>query len=234
MGSPNGCASDTYWYFSNGAKAHGGSGGFAASDSFDEDYSASPDNWLISPAIELSGDSAVYTLQYFVSCDGFAGEHYELRLSTTDNLNTSFTEVLLSETLSNTSYEARVIDLSAYKGQTIYLAWHHCDCTDVMSLLLDTVTVIGAGGETPEPVPGDVNGAARLKQGMHSSFSAICSAWKLLRRNSLQRRISTAAVPLIRRMHCSSFALHSESAHKAARFKLLSAKAGETEQLTHS
>ena len=107
-----GAASDTYWYFSNGAKAHGGSGGFAASDSFDEDYSASPDNWLISPAIELSGDSAVYTLQYFVSCDGFAGEHYELRLSTTDNLNTSFTEVLLSETLSNTSYEARVIDLS--------------------------------------------------------------------------------------------------------------------------
>lgn len=160
-----GAASDTYWYFSNGAKAHGGSGGFAASDSFDEDYSASPDNWLISPAIELSGDSAVYTLQYFVSCDGFAGEHYELRLSTTDNLNASFTEVLLSETLSNTSYEARVIDLSAYKGQTIYLAWHHCDCTDVMSLLLDTVTVIGAGGETPEPVPGDVNGSGAIETG---------------------------------------------------------------------
>lgn len=153
------------WYFSNGAKAHGGSGGFAASDSFDEDYPASPDNWLISPAIELSGDSAVYTLQYFVSCDGFAGEHYELRLSTTDNLNASFTEVLLSETLSNTSYEARVIDLSAYKGQTIYLAWHHCDCTDVMSLLLDTVTVIGAGGETPEPVPGDVNGSGAIETG---------------------------------------------------------------------
>ena len=57
-----GAASDTYWYFSNGAKAHGGSGGFAASDSFDEDYSASPDNWLISPAVELSGDSAVFNI----------------------------------------------------------------------------------------------------------------------------------------------------------------------------
>lgn len=39
---------------------------------------------------------------------------------------------------------------------------------------------------------------------------------------------------VIRRMHCSFFALHSESVHKAARFRLLSAKAGETEQLTHS
>lgn len=158
-----GAASDTYWYFSNGAKAHGGSGGFAASDSFDEDYSATPDNWLISPAVELSGDNAVYTLQYFVSCDGFVGEHYELRLSTTDNLNASFTEVLLSETLSNTTYEARTIDLSAYKGQTIYLAWHHCSCTDVMTLLLDTITIIGAGGDTPEPVPGDVDGSGALE-----------------------------------------------------------------------
>ena len=37
--------------------------------------------------------------------------------------------------------------------------------TDVMSLLLDTVTVIGAGGETPEPVPGDVNGSGAIETG---------------------------------------------------------------------
>ena len=89
--------------------------------------------------------------------------------------------------------------LSAYKGQTIYLAWHHCDCTDVMSLLLDTVTVIGAGGETPEPVPGDVNGSGAIETGMHSLVLRYMLGGKLLRRNSLQRRISTAAVPLIRR-----------------------------------
>ena len=38
-----------------------------SSDSFDEDYSASPDNWLIAPAIELSGDSAVYTCLLYTS-----------------------------------------------------------------------------------------------------------------------------------------------------------------------
>ena len=29
--------------------------------------------------------------------------------------------------------------------------------------VLDTVTVIGAGGETPEPVPGDVNGSGTIE-----------------------------------------------------------------------
>ncbi len=172
--------------------------------------------------------------QYFVSCDGFAGEHYELRLSTTDNLNTSFTEVLLSETLSNTSYEARVIDLSAYKGQTIYLAWHHCDCTDVMSLLLDTVTVIGAGGEIPEPVPGDVNGSGAIETGMHSR-SPLYARRETLRRNSftaadfdgsgtVDQAGCTAHPSRCTRNRCIK-------RHGSGSFPQ---KAGETEQLTHS
>ena len=150
--SPN---SDNTWYFSSGSRAHGGAGGYAGSDSFDEDYPLTPNNYLISPSITLPDDISALTLSYYVSCDGYTGEHYTLYISTSGNSVSDFTEVLISETLSNTVYEERTVDLSAYAGQTIYLAWRHHECTDVMSLLLDTISIIGF--PAAEPIPGDVN-----------------------------------------------------------------------------
>ncbi len=149
--------SDTSWAFSSGWRAHGGSGGYAFSDSFDADFDVTPDNWLVSRAIELPENPDIL-LSYFVSCDGFAGEHYTLYISNGDNNAVDFTEVLISETLSNTSYEERIIDLSAYAGQTVYLAWRHHDCSDIMALLLDTISISLGSGEAPEPIPGDVDG----------------------------------------------------------------------------
>ena len=150
--SPN---SDNTWYFSSGSRAHGGAGGYAGSDSFDEDYPLTPNNYLISPSITLPDDISALTLSYYVSCDGYTGEHYTLYISTSGNSVSDFTEVLISETLSNTVYEERTVDLSAYAGQTIYLAWRHHECTDVMSLLLDTISIIGF--PAAEPILGDVN-----------------------------------------------------------------------------
>lgn len=149
--------SDTSWTFSSGWRAHGGSGGYAYSDSFDADFDVTPDNWLVSRAIELPENPDIL-LSYFVSCDGFAGEHYTLYISNGDDNAADFTEVLLSETLTNTSYEERLIDLSAYAGQTVYLAWRHHECSDIMSLLLDTISISLGSDEAPEPIPGDVDG----------------------------------------------------------------------------
>lgn len=150
-------SSDTDWYFSSGAKAHGGSGGYAASSSFDEDYEVFPNNYIISRAITIPADANDPTLSYFISCDGYTGEHYSLYISTTGNSMPDFTEVLVYETLSNTQYEERIVDLSAYVGQTIYLAWRHHGCSDVMNLKLDTISITSFEEETIGN-PYDLNG----------------------------------------------------------------------------
>ncbi len=150
-------SSDTDWYFSSGAKAHGGSGGYAASSSFDEDYEVFPNNYIISRAITIPADANAPILSYFISCDGYTGEHYSLYISTTGNSMSDFTETLIYETLSNTQYEERTIDLSAYVGQTIYLAWRHHGCSDVMNLKLDTISITSFEEET-ELNPYDLNG----------------------------------------------------------------------------
>lgn len=148
-------SSDTNWYFSSGRNAHGGEGGYAASDSFAEDYTVYPNNWLVSPAITLPSDCSTLTLNYYVACNGYAGEHYTLYVSTTGNSVSDFTTSLQSETINNLDYEIRTVDLSAYAGETIYLAWRHHDCADIMSLRLDTITLIASGFES---LLGDVNG----------------------------------------------------------------------------
>lgn len=125
-----------------------------------------PDNYLVSP--QITPDATNNFLSYFVSAvdANFAAEFYEVYVSTTGNSPGDFTTSLFSETLSTTQWEERFIDLSAYAGQNIYIAFRHYNVTDQFLMRIDAirlppqtipnsalppldVTLIGAGINCP-------------------------------------------------------------------------------------
>ena len=100
-----------------------------------------PDNWLVTPAIPLAGNS---TLSFW-RMSGFSTpqEHYGIFISTTSATDlSSFTEVpVYEETLSSYQWAEKTVDLSAYAGQTVYIAFRHYNCTNKLALILDDVSV---------------------------------------------------------------------------------------------
>lgn len=99
-------------------------GGMAASYSWhrtggpDEGETLNANNWLITPAVELGG-----TLKFWAYSS--YGDEYEVLLSTTGNAIGDFTTELKSMGPASNSGADVTIDLSAYDGQTGYIAIHH-------------------------------------------------------------------------------------------------------------
>ncbi|KGO04411.1 choice-of-anchor J domain-containing protein, partial [Porphyromonas gulae] len=121
----------------------------------------SPDNYLVTPKITVPQDGE---LTYWISSQiPWENEHYGVFLSTTGNEAANFTVKLFEETLGGgknppadfqksevtkgppAPYQERTIDLSAYAGQEIYLAFRHFGCTGIFRLYLDDVAVSGGG-----------------------------------------------------------------------------------------
>lgn len=100
-----------------------------------------PDNWLISPAITLPAGST-----YLLSCKDAAdniswpAEHYGIFVSTTGTEPADFT-LLQGYTLSDTNWTTRTVDLSAYAGQTIHIAFRHYNCTNQFSMHLKDISL---------------------------------------------------------------------------------------------
>lgn len=89
---------------------------------FSAEFSDPNDDWLITPALNLTGNERL-TYQY----RAYSAEYpvaIEVLLSTTGMNPEDFTSVLLPvTTYSNTYHIKQTIDLSAYTGQ-VYIAWH--------------------------------------------------------------------------------------------------------------
>ena len=88
-----------------------------------------PDNWLITPQIDLGGYLEMWVTGWDVN--DFS-EHFAVYLSTAGNTVSDFTATtpLLEEnTTTNAIYQRRVIDLTDYDGQQGYIAIRHFGCT---------------------------------------------------------------------------------------------------------
>ena len=98
-----------------------------------------PNNWLVSPALAITANSQ---LSFWV--DGqdpsYAAEQYYVKVSTTGNAVADFTTTIHSA-VSPATWGEVVVDLSAFAGQTIYIAFQHANVTDMYFLKLDDVTV---------------------------------------------------------------------------------------------
>ena len=122
------------------------------SESYNEDGALTPDNWLISPKIQTVAADTIklgWTVYAFGSST-YAAEHYAAYVSTTTTDTSAFT--LLGEwTLSaNDNQGTRMsIDLTAYAGQAIYVAFRHFNCTDMFYMGIDSVVVNAVAGQAP-------------------------------------------------------------------------------------
>ena len=156
--------------------AHGGSD-MLSSESYNKTSGTAltPDNWLVSPQVTLGGSFSMYACAQDAN---YAAEHFGIYVSTTSNTNTnSFTKLnewtLAAKTQG--SWGQYTVDLSAYAGQTGYIAVRHFNCTDQFYLNVDDFTLTYSDTPvTPDPEPTvnldylAVNVYVRLKAGLSS------------------------------------------------------------------
>ncbi len=107
-----------------------------------------PDNWAVSPAIDLTGVSGTINLDWKVQAAAAAWdlEEYSVYVSTSNNIatlvnaTTTFNEIYNDAADAGSSY-ARTLDLSAHAGDIIYVAFRHWNCSDQDWLSIDDVSV---------------------------------------------------------------------------------------------
>ena len=154
----------------SGAAGHDGSADFVFSQSYDNTYGVlHPDNYLVSPQVQLGGQLRFYACAQDAS---YAAEHFGVAVSTTGNTSASAFTMVQEWTMSakgdnngkpvamntrsgraqGTWYEFNV-DLSAYAGQTGYVALRHFNCSDMFYLDVDDITIGEAGRAVAEAEP---------------------------------------------------------------------------------
>ena len=117
-----------------------------------------PDNWVTTPALALPANNPCNLTWYSAPLHtSYPAEHYTVYLGYADSSTSCFTTQLYSETISDTNWTLHTINLSAYAGQTVYIAFRHHNCYDQYYLLLDDVSV------TP------------INQGTDYTISLVCS-----------------------------------------------------------
>ena len=130
---------------------------------------ATPNDWLITPPIVIPSDAEGLTLKWFVRGSTYSGNtaHYTVRLSTTGNNAADFTNTLFAEEYGNSTYEARMVNLDSYAGETVYIAFIHDSYND-NGLYLDDISVYYS---LPPVV--NITGPTQAYEGVETIFQAI-------------------------------------------------------------
>ncbi len=100
-----------------------------------------PDNWLITPPLEINGNTQ-FSFWLAGQDPDWVWDHYAVRLSTTGIAPEDFTELLFEETLEDAGWHQVVLDLSEYSGSTCHVAFNHCDCVNMYWIKLDCIEFI--------------------------------------------------------------------------------------------
>lgn len=106
---------------------------------------AQADRWMISPAITVPANSTA-ALEFFARSHDVSpyDDGFKLKISTTNTAKASFTDILSVAHAANLPIASQTnpytADLSAYAGQTIYLAWVN-DYTNGNLLSIDDIDV---------------------------------------------------------------------------------------------
>ena len=137
-----------YGYMEDTPYPEGGTNCAMAESWFDEE-GVQANRWLITPRITLT--SSNYILWDAMSQDDEYLETYRVRISTTNTDTASFT-VLTTINSEEGVWKRRYLDLSAYAGQTVSIAFQLVSF-DMFRLLVDNIKILGsatiAGDEPP-------------------------------------------------------------------------------------
>ncbi|MBO7133722.1 MAG: choice-of-anchor J domain-containing protein [Bacteroidales bacterium] len=121
---------------------HSGNNSLGSGSYIYQNSGITPDNWLISPQLDLQGTLRVWLSGYPSAGDRYR-EHFEILLSTTGTSVSDFTTTLVGETTTTSSYVEYTADLSSYSGQG-YIAIHHFNCSDQNYLCVDDFGLYGS------------------------------------------------------------------------------------------
>ena len=104
-----------------------------------------PDNWLISPEF-VAGNTVTF---WYVGQDpDYAAETFGVYV-----IANGTTSAELGHFTASNTYQQGSVDISAYAGQTVQVAFRHYGITDMFRLNLDLVEVSGGGSTPNTPVP---------------------------------------------------------------------------------
>ncbi|MCR5822413.1 MAG: choice-of-anchor J domain-containing protein [Bacteroidales bacterium] len=142
---------------------HGSMIGYSQSyySSFFSGEALTPDNWMISPKMVIPDSSHLQLTWSHMTIDPeYPAEHYSVYVATgntiadftDDSANLKYTYTFAAA--DSVWSQPDAIDLSAYAGQEIYIAFRHYDCTDEMAFAIDDI-VIGAEGAPIVDIHGD-------------------------------------------------------------------------------
>ncbi len=144
------------WEYSNseGMVAHSGTG-VIASASYQNDPSGNggtaltPDNWLITPQMDLGGVLSFYACGQDPS---YAAEVFAVYLAVGEPETTDDFVKISADITTNGTMKLYTIDLTQYEGQTGCIAFRHYNVTDMFRLNIDDVAMT-YGGDVPTPDP---------------------------------------------------------------------------------
>ena len=121
--------------FANGAGPNGSSDGLVTASYSNYLGVLTPDNWIVSPQVTLGGSFSMWTKPYQAQ---YPNEHFGIYVSTSSDPTNTSSYILLNEwTMTNTNWAQYSVDLSAFVGQTGYIAVRHFNCSDVYVMLAD-------------------------------------------------------------------------------------------------
>lgn len=110
-----------------------------------------PDNWLVSPEVELQGTLSVWLRG---QDPNWAGEHFAVYVSTegktVENFLADEANCVIPETVAQNILTEYTADLSGFKGQKGYIAIRHFNISDMFMLNLDNVALLGDEVEATE------------------------------------------------------------------------------------
>ncbi len=104
--------------------------------------SLNPDNWLVSPEITIPSGLDEVTLAWKVKGASTSyKEHYGVYVSTTGDQPADFTTQVYEGQSTTTTWADVTVDMTAYAGQTIRIAFRHYDSYDKMNFIIDDISI---------------------------------------------------------------------------------------------
>ncbi len=107
--------------------------------------------YLVSPQIQIPADHSASISWWFMVDGDYPEDKLALKVSTTGSTAADFTTTLfdITPTAVNGDWTQQTVDLSAYAGQNIYLAFHHHDSYDNNYLFIDDVKITATSNSQP-------------------------------------------------------------------------------------
>ena len=120
-----------------------------------------PDNWAITPALNLPDGNATVTLYAAGQDPDWASEHFAIFAGLTNNPADMIQ--VSAEFVATGDYVEYSADLSMFAGETCYIAIRHFNVTDEFILNVDQVEIWGEEEQPPtEHLWGDANGDGKV------------------------------------------------------------------------